>query len=66
MRDLLENIFGSIVDHPERLRIYFHQESAVLRFTVSAVPGDIGRIIGKKGRNVQAIRVLLIAVAARA
>ena len=65
MRELVESIAKALVDHPERVRVTqaAGAQSVVLELRVA--PEDMGRVIGKGGRIVDAIRVLVQAAAAR-
>ncbi len=65
MREFLEFIARSLVDHPELVMIDQVEEETTVKFTLHVGPGEVGRVIGKSGRTAQAIRVLLAAVAAR-
>jgi uncharacterized protein len=58
MRELLEFLVRSLVDEPEAVRIEEGEgPEAVLRIHV-AQP-DVGKVIGRQGRTVKAIRAVL-------
>lgn len=64
----LQGIIKGIVDFPDQLHIEMSPLSLSMSLTVFTVRGpksDIGKIIGKSGRNVQAIRTLLVAIGAK-
>jgi predicted RNA-binding protein YlqC (UPF0109 family) len=65
MKELIEYIATSIVDHPEQVQIreIRGRHSTILELHVA--PDDMGRVIGKQGRIVSAMRTLLKAAAAR-
>jgi hypothetical protein len=65
MKELVEYIAKSLVDDPSQVQVneVAGQGSLILELKVS--PEDMGRIIGKSGRVVNAIRTLLRASAAR-
>ena len=65
MIEFLEFIAKHLVDHPDQVKIEAgeKEDRAVLKLGVAAE--DIGKVIGKKGRTAQAMRVLLAAVAAK-
>jgi predicted RNA-binding protein YlqC (UPF0109 family) len=62
--DLVDFIVKNIVDHPEAVVVEAVQgrgraETVEIRLD----PGDVGRVIGKGGRNIEAIRSLVKASA---
>ena len=66
MKELLEDIVKSIVDKPDEVSIEVNDESeSTLIYELRVGEGDIGMVIGKKGRNVGAIRTLLSAANAK-
>ena len=64
-RELVEFIAKALVDKPEEVvvREVEGEQTAVLELSVAKE--DLGKIIGKQGRTVRAIRTLLGAVATR-
>ena len=61
MKKLVEYIITSIVDHPKEVRIKEEESKEAgegLFLTVSVHPEDIGRVIGKEGKIIKAIRRL--------
>lgn len=54
----LKDVLTPIVDHPEALRIEVTGEGKKRDVIVYAEQGDRGRIIGKSGRNISALRTL--------
>ncbi len=65
MKDLLERLAKSLVDRPEEVRVreVESQTASILELRVG--DGEIGKIIGKHGRTIQAIRTVLSGVAAK-
>lgn len=57
-RELVELIVRSIVADPDAVEIEEFEEDGELVFEVTVAEDDIGRVIGKGGRVVQAIRTL--------
>ncbi len=59
MKELVELIVKSLVDNPDKVKITLldGEQSSIIELTVA--PEDMGRVIGKQGRNAQAIRVIL-------
>lgn len=56
MKQLLEYIIPNIVNHPEDVVISETQEADVLNLTIKVNPEDMGRVIGKSGKVIKAIR----------
>ena len=65
MKDLIEYISKTLVDHPEELRITEIEGERTIVFELRCNPEDVGKIIGKSGKTIGAIRTLLSTVAAR-
>ncbi len=66
MKDLIEHIAKSLVEKPAEIVISEEvaADGSVL-IKLAAAPEDMGRIIGKQGRNAKAMRTLLNATATR-
>ena len=65
MKDFLEFIAKHLVDNPDQVRIVFEEKENRAIFTLSVAEPDVGKVIGRKGRTAQAMRILLAAVAAK-
>ncbi len=63
--ELLRHIVASIVQHPDDVTIDTIDEDDSVRFDVRVGDGDMGRVIGKRGRTAHAIRALVRAAAAK-
>ena len=61
MKKLVESIAKSLVDNPDKVQVsqLEGEQSSIIELKVA--PEDVGKIIGKQGRNVQAIRIILSA-----
>jgi len=59
MKDLLKFIIKGLVDNPKEVKIEQSQEGeeVILNFTVA--PSDMGKVIGKNGQIIRAVRTLL-------
>jgi predicted RNA-binding protein YlqC (UPF0109 family) len=63
---VLEHVVRSIVDNPEAVRVDSSDDDrGRVRFEVRVGPGDLGRVIGRRGRTAQSIRTLVRAAAVR-
>ncbi len=65
MKEFIEYIVKNLVDHPEKVQINEVGGSHTLIIELRAEKSDIGKIIGKKGKTINAIRTLLMSVASR-
>jgi len=65
MKDFLEFIAKHLVDNPGQVRIVLEEKEHKAIFTLSVAEPDVGKVIGRKGRTAQAMRILLAAVAAK-
>ena len=65
MKELVEVIAKSLVDHPEEVVVTetVKDNSTVVELRVAAT--DMGKVIGKQGRIAKAIRALVKAAASR-
>jgi predicted RNA-binding protein YlqC (UPF0109 family) len=60
-----EHVARSIVDDPDAVVVDVASDRAGVRLSLHVAPGDMGRIIGKRGRVAQALRSLVRAAAAK-
>jgi len=65
MREPVEIMARALVDNADQLAVSEITGSDTLVIELRAAKEDIGKIIGKKGRNVQAMRTLLNAAAGK-
>jgi uncharacterized protein len=56
MKKALEYIVSQIVDTPEKVEINEQEENGMINFNISVAPSDMGKIIGKSGKVIRAIR----------
>jgi predicted RNA-binding protein YlqC (UPF0109 family) len=65
IKELLHYIAQAIVDYPDQVSVFEieGQQTTVLELKVAKE--DLGKVIGKQGRNAQAIRTILSAVSAQ-
>ena len=61
MEKLLEDIVKTIVDKPDEVKVEVNESENTIVYELNVGDGDLGKVIGKKGRNVNAIRTLLSA-----
>lgn len=65
MKELIEYIARSLVDHPDQVRVSQVEGEQSVIFELQVAQDDMGKIIGKEGRIANAIRTLLKVAAAR-
>ena len=65
MKDFLELILKNITTHPDAVVIEEGQEEGYDVYTITVDPEDMGRVIGKEGKVIKAIRSLAHVVAIR-
>lgn len=57
MKKSLEYIVSQIVDSPDKVKIEEQEDSTgIINFYVTVDPADMGKIIGKGGKVIRAIR----------
>ena len=65
MRDLVEYLVCALVDDPDAVRVEETEGRRGLTLEVAVGPGDMGRVIGRRGRMANAIRTVVRAAAAK-
>ena len=65
IKEIVEYLVKLIVDKPDEVKILEKHSEQVVMFEVHANKQDIGKILGKKAKNIQAIRTLVNAVSAK-
>ncbi|MBI4753756.1 KH domain-containing protein [Candidatus Desantisbacteria bacterium] len=65
MKELTEYIVKALVDKPEMVKVSEVASERSIVIEVNVAEEDVGRVIGKQGRTISAIRVVLNAAAAK-
>ena len=65
LKELIEYIVKSIVDSPESVNVTQIDGESTIVFELRVRQDDVGKVIGKKGRTINAIRTLVNATAAK-
>lgn len=65
MKDLISDIVKALVDQPEEVSVSEVEGGHTVVLELSVAKGDMGKVIGKQGRNAQAIRTILSAAAGK-
>ena len=63
MKELIELIIKGIVDNPDKVEINEILGEKTSIFEVRVDSNDIGKVIGKQGRNIKSIRTIVNAAA---
>ena len=63
MKELVEYIAKSLVDHPEAVVVEEKVDEDVVVFELHVAHDDMGKVIGKQGRIAKAIRTVVKAAA---
>ena len=65
MKDLVEVIAKSLVDHPEEVVVNQTEESNAILVELKVAPSDMGKVIGRQGRIAKEIRTVVRSYAQR-
>ena len=65
MRDFVEMAARCLVDRPEEVRVRERRTDDAVRLELVVSPEDRGKVIGRKGATVEALRMLVRAAAER-
>ena len=65
MKELLTYIVQNLVEKPDEVSVTEREANGETEFEVRVADGDMGKVIGRQGRIVKEIRILMKAVAQR-
>jgi len=65
MKDLVFQITRALVDHPDEVKVEKHERNSQSLIEITVHPDDVGKIIGKQGRIIKAIRTVVKSCAIR-
>jgi uncharacterized protein len=65
-KDMIIRIAQALVDNPEQVSVKEVDDGDTVVYELTVAKNDIGKVIGKEGRNVVAIRTILNAMAGKA
>ena len=65
MKELLTYIVQNLVEKPDEVSVTEREANGETVFEVRVADGDMGKVIGRQGRIVKEIRILMKAVAER-
>ena len=64
-RDVCEYVVKAVVEDPDGVEVDVRERGRGTTIEVRVTPGDMGRVIGKRGRIAQSIRTVVRAAAVR-
>ena len=65
MKEFLEFVIRQLVDYPDEVMLSEVPNGRMTVFRVQLRQSDVGRVIGRNGQTIQAIRALLASSASR-
>lgn len=65
MKAFVEYVVKALVDHPDQVQIREVDGDRVVIFELRLHPEDVGKVIGKNGRTISAIRTLVTSAAGK-
>jgi len=65
MKDLIHYIASALVDHPDQVQVKETEQDDTIVIELTVAKEDLGKVIGKQGRTVRAMRSLLSAGAGK-
>ena len=63
MKDLVEYLVKSLADHPDEVVVTENESEDNITLELKISPDDLGKIIGKNGNTINAIRTVVQAAA---
>ena len=65
MKELLTYMIQNLVDHPDEVTVTEREAGGETVYEVRVADGDMGKVIGRQGRIIKEVRILMKAVAQR-
>ena len=65
MKELLESMVKAIVDSPDDVEVSVNEGEDTLIYELRLGDDDLGKVIGKKGKNIGSIRTIISAATAK-
>jgi uncharacterized protein len=59
MRAVVETVVRALVDNPDAVQVAETERRGMTVLELTTAPGDMGKIIGRQGRTVAALRTLV-------
>ena len=61
MQEFIESVVKQLVDKPDEVNVEAVESDQTIIYELTVGDGDYGKVIGKRGRNISAIRTILFA-----
>jgi predicted RNA-binding protein YlqC (UPF0109 family) len=58
VRDVIETVARALADTPQRVAVTESERGGTMLIEVTVAPPDVGKLIGRQGRTIQAMRTL--------
>ena len=65
MLEFIETAIKLLVDKPEEVKVNIVETEQRVIYELTVGDGDYGKVIGKQGRNISALRTLIFAINAK-
>ena len=65
MKELVEVLAKSLVDYPEQVTVTETEQDNEILLVLKVASDDMGKVIGKQGKNAKAIRTVMKAITAK-
>ena len=65
MQEYIESVVKLLVDKPDEVNVEAVESEQTIIYELTVGDGDYGKVIGKRGRNISAIRTILFAINAK-
>ena len=59
LRDVVEVVVRALVDRPDEVQVTETQRRGMTMLELTTASGDVGKVIGRQGRTVAALRTLV-------
>ena len=65
MQEFIESVVKQLDDKPDEVNVEAVESDQPIIYELTVGDGDYGKVIGKRGRNISAIRTILFAINAK-
>ena len=59
LKQLLIDMVAAIIDNPDEISVVEYEDDGNVKFELSVSEDDMGKVIGKHGKNARAIRTIM-------
>lgn len=66
VRDVIETVAKALADTPQRVSVTESEHAGTTLIEVTVAPPDVGKLIGRQGRTIQAMRTIATMTGERA